>query len=884
MAKDVVMWPADEETKIIPVEICDEVSKSFLDYSMSVIVSRALPDVRDGLKPVHRRILYTMHENGLTPDKAYRKCADTVGAVLGRYHPHGDASVYDAMVRMAQDFSLRYPMVDGHGNFGSIDGYPAAAYRYTESRLSKLSMHMLDDIDKETVDFVPNYDDRLKEPTVLPSRFPSLLVNGSSGIAVGMATNIPPHNLGEVIDGMCCLIDNPDAELAELCEHVKGPDFPTAGTIMGMSGIRAAYATGRGKIILRGKAEIEETRTGTYRIIITEIPYGVNKKLLVKSIVDLANDKKVESISDVVDHSSKRDGGIRIVVSLKRDANPQVVLNKLYAYTQLQTTFGVINLALVNGEPKVLSLKEMLQHYIDHQCDIIERRTRYFLRKARERLHILDALSTALDFIDEVIAILRASKTVNDGKVALMNRFEFDEIQATAIVQMRLGQLTGLERQKIDDEIAELKLKIADYEDILARHERVLDIVKTEALNLRDKYADDRRTEISAVAGEVDIEDLIPNEASVITLTKMGYIKRISADEYRTQSRGGKGVKGMTTREEDVVDNMFVCQSHDKLMFFSNFGKVYRLKAYEIPEGARVGKGLNIVNVLPLAADEKITVMLKVTDFDIENECYVCMVTRHGVIKRTLLQKYNTNRKGGINAIDLDEGDELRWAEITRGNDDVFVATRDGYSIRFNENDARPLGRTARGVKAITLRPGDEVAGMVVVNDEKTLVTVSELGYGRRSEFGNYRVQSRGGKGITNYKTERFGKVVSVKSVDAENEDIILINNKGVIIRIAADTISLLYRTAKGVRVMRVNEDELVYGMAISEHSEDADAAEALSEADAADNAVSAEDMSDGADESAVDAGEAAESKSDATDAFNAMMENAEKRADEMDE
>ena len=876
---ETVIWPKDEETKIIPVEICDEVSKSFLDYSMSVIVSRALPDVRDGLKPVHRRILYTMYENGLMPDKAYRKCADTVGAVLGRYHPHGDASVYDAMVRMAQDFSLRYPMVDGHGNFGSIDGYPAAAYRYTESRLSKLSLHMLDDIDKETVDFIPNYDDRLKEPTVLPSRIPSLLVNGSSGIAVGMATNIPPHNLGEVIDGMCCLIDNPDADLAELCEYIKGPDFPTAGTIMGMSGIRAAYATGRGKIILRGKAEIEETRTGSFRIIISEIPYGVNKKLLVKSIVDLATDKKVEGISDVVDHSSKRDGGIRIVVSLKKDANPQVVLNKLYAYTQLQTTFGVINLALVNGEPKVLTLKEMLQHYIDHQCDIIERRTRYFLRKARERLHILDALSTALDFIDEVIAILRSSKSVNDGKAALIERFGFDDIQATAIVQMRLGQLTGLERQKIDDEIAELRIKIADYEDILARHERVLDIVKTEALNLRDKYADDRRTEITAVTGEVDIEDLIPNENSVITLTKMGYIKRIPADEYRTQSRGGKGVKGMTTREEDVVDNMFVCQSHDRLMFFSNFGKVYRLKAYEIPEGARTGKGLNIVNVLPLLPDEKITVMLKVTDADENN--YVCMVTRHGVIKRTLLEKYNTNRKGGINAIDLDEGDELRWAEITNGENDIFVATRDGYSIRFNETDARPLGRTARGVKAITLRDGDEVAGMVVVDDEKTLVTVSELGFGRRSEFSNYRIQSRGGKGITNYKTERFGKVVSVKAVNAAEEDIILINDKGVIIRIAADTISLLYRTAKGVRVMRASEDERVYGMAVSEHSEDAAAAEQLSEADAADNAVSAEDMAEGADEGGETAAEPV--SGDAAAAFNAVMDNAKKRAEELD-
>jgi len=857
--KETINWPKDEDTKIVPVEICDEVSNSFLDYSMSVIVSRALPDVRDGLKPVHRRILYTMYENGLTPDKAHRKCADTVGSVLGRYHPHGDASVYDAMVRMAQDFSLRYPMVDGHGNFGSIDGYPAAAYRYTESRLSKLAVHMLDDIDKETVTFAPNYDDRLKEPTVLPSRFPSLLVNGSSGIAVGMATNIPPHNLGEVIDGMCCLIDNPDAELSDLCEHIKGPDFPTAGIIMGMSGIRAAYATGRGKIVLRGKTEIEETSNGRFRIIITEIPYGVNKKLLVKSICDLANEKRVEGIDDVVDHSSKRDGGIRIVVSLKRDANPQVVLNKLFAYTQLQSSFGVINLALVNGEPKVLSLKEMLQHYIDHQCEIIENRTRYFLRKAQERLHILDALSTALDFIDEVIAILRNSKTVNEGKTALMERFEFDEVQATAIVQMRLGQLTGLERQKIDDEIAELKVKIADYTDILSNHSRVLDIVKTEALNLRDKYADDRRTEITAVTGEVDIEDLIPEENSVITLTKMGYIKRISSDEYQIQNRGGRGKKGMTTREEDMVDNMFVCSSHDRVMFFSNFGRVYRLKAYEIPEGTRNGKGLNIINVLPLQPEEKITVMLKATEAD-DQENYICMVTKHGVIKRSRLSVYDTNRKGGINAIELDEGDELRWAQITDGTKDILVATRNGLAIRFAETDARPLGRTARGVRAISLTEGDEVAGMVVVDDSRTLFTASETGYGRRSHFSDYRRQSRGGKGMTNYKTAKYGKVASVKTV-GEDEDAILISSNGVIIRIYADSVSLFSRTAKGVRVMRADEGDFLYAMEITEHSEDAEMAEAPSAEDMADNAPEVE----------------AEDNLTAEEALEAVMENAEK-------
>ncbi len=859
--KEIVNWPKDEETKIVPVEICDEVSNSFLDYSMSVIVSRALPDVRDGLKPVHRRILYTMYENGLTPDKAYRKCADTVGSVLGRYHPHGDASVYDAMVRMAQDFSLRYPMVDGHGNFGSIDGYPAAAYRYTESRLAKLAMHMLDDIDKETVNFTPNYDDRLKEPTVLPSRFPSLLVNGSSGIAVGMATNIPPHNLGEVIDGMCCLIDNPDAELSDLCEHIKGPDFPTAGIIMGMSGIRAAYATGRGKIVLRGKTEIEETANGRFRIIITEIPYSVNKKMLVKSICDLANEKRVEGIDDVVDHSSKRDGGIRIVVSLKKDANPQVVLNKLFAYTQLQSSFGVINLALVNGEPKVLTLKEMLQHYIDHQCEIIENRTRYFLRKAQERLHILDALSTALDFIDEVIAILRASKTVNDGKTALMERFEFDEIQATAIVQMRLGQLTGLERQKIDDEIAELKVKIADYQDILANHSRVLDIVKTEALNLRDKYADDRRTEITAVTGEVDIEDLIPEENSVITLTKMGYVKRISSDEYQIQNRGGRGKKGMTTREEDMVDNMFVCSSHDRVMFFSNFGRVYRLKAYEIPEGTRNGKGLNIINVLPLQPEEKITVMLKVTETD-DQENYICMVTKHGVIKRSRLSVYDTNRKGGINAIELDEGDELRWAQITDGTKDILVATRKGLAIRFAETDARPLGRTARGVRAISLTEGDEVAGMVVVDDSRTLFTASETGYGRRSHFSDYRRQSRGGKGMTNYKTAKYGLVASVKTV-GEDEDAILISSNGVIIRIYADSVSLFSRTAKGVRVMRPDEGDFLYTMEITEHSEDAEMAEAPSAEDMADNAPEPEE------------GEGEVVATDAQEAFDAVMKNA---------
>ncbi|MDD6284594.1 MAG: DNA gyrase subunit A, partial [Firmicutes bacterium] len=685
----------NDEQRLIPVEIVDEMRKAYLEYSMSVIVSRALPDVRDGLKPVHRRILYTMYENSLTPDKAYRKCADTVGSVLGRYHPHGDASVYDAMVRLAQDHSLRYMLIDGHGNFGSIDGYPAAAYRYTESRLSKISMEMLGDIEKETVSFVSNYDDRLKEPTVLPARFPNLLVNGSEGIAVGMATKIPPHNLGEVIDGMCCLIDNPDVTVDELCEHIKGPDFPTGGLIMGRSGIRAAYATGRGRVIMRARTETEELRNGKTRITVTEIPYMVNKLKLVKSINDLVDEKRIEGIDDVVDYSNR--DGIRIVIDLKRDANPQVVLNKLFAYTQLQDTYGVIMLALVNGEPKTLTLKEMLQHYIDFQCEIIEKRTRYDLRKAQERAHILEGLKKALDFIDEVIKILRAAKSVNEGKEALMERFDFDEIQATAIVQMRLGQLTGLERTKIEEELSALLEKIAYFTEILSNHNLVLDIVKTEALNLRDKYADDRRTEIMTVSGDVDIEDLIPVEESVLTLTKDGYIKRLPSDTYRVQNRGGRGITGMTTRDDDYTSDMFICSSHDYVLFFSNFGRVYRLKAYEVPEGSRTSKGLNIVNVLPLQPEEKISAMLKVGEFE-ENK-YLCMITKNGVIKRTELMKYNTARKGGLIAINLDEGDQLRWVRMTDGNDRLLVATRNGMAICFDESDARPLGRTSRGVK-----------------------------------------------------------------------------------------------------------------------------------------------------------------------------------------
>ncbi len=792
--------------KIIDVELSGKMRKSFLDYSMSVITARALPDVRDGLKPVHRRILYTMYEKSLYPNEPYRKCADTVGQVLGSYHPHGDASVYDAMVRLAQSFSMRYMLVDGHGNFGSIDGDPPAAYRYTESRMSKVSMEMLADIDKETVDFVPNYDDRLKEPVVLPSRIPNLLINGSTGIAVGMATNIPPHNLREVIDGMCFLIDNPDAELAELMEHIKGPDFPTAGVIMGRAGIRAAYATGRGKIVVRAKTEIKEDKPGRFTINITEIPYMVNKARLIESIADLVKDKRIEGISDINDYSAIE--GMHIVIELKRDANPQVVLNQLFNYTQLQSSFGVIMLALVDGVPRILSLKEMLENYIAFQCEVITRRTQYNLRKAQERAHILEGYILALDYIDEVINILRSSPDQSTGKQRLMERFGFDEIQAQKIVEMRLGQLTGMERQKLLDEMAQLRAKIAEYTDILASEARVKQIVKEEASVLADKYGDDRRTEICNVSGEVDIEDLIPEEECVFTLTERGYLKRMPTDTYRSQRRGGRGIMGMTRREEDTVKTMFTCSTHDYIMFFTDYGRAYKLKGYEIPESSRTGKGMNAVNILPLDADEKISAMLRVPEE--ANGEYLCMVTRNGIIKRTLLDAYKNIRKNGVIAITLDEGDALAWVKLTNGEDDLLVGTRKGLSILFNETDARPIGRTARGVKAIDLREGDEVVGFDVLKEDSIVLTVTETGYGRRSEKAEYRLQSRGGKGVINYKTEKYGDVAALITVEAE-EDIILISAGGIIIRMPADSISTFSRTSKGVRIMRMTEgDKLV--------------------------------------------------------------------------
>lgn len=804
-----------EDQKIIDVDLNKEMRKSFLDYSMSVIVSRALPDVRDGLKPVHRRILYTMYERNLTPDKPYHKCAATVGAVLGDYHPHGDMSVYDAMVRLAQSFSMRYMLIDGHGNFGSVDGDPPAAYRYTESRMSKMAMSMLTDIEKETVDYMPNYDDSRKEPVVLPSRFPNLLVNGSTGIAVGMATNIPPHNLREVIDGMCCLIDNPDAGLEELMEHIKGPDFPTAGIVMGRSGIRAAYGTGRGKIIVRARAEIQETKNGRFSIVVSELPYQVNKARLIENIAELVKEKRIEGISDINDYTSRE--GMHMVVDLKRDANPQVVLNQLYTFTQMQTTFGVIMLALVNGEPRVLTLKEVLRNYIDFQCEVVVRRTRYDLRKAQERAHILEGLLIALDFIDEVIEILRSSKDQPEGRERLMQRFGLDEPQAQAIVQMRLGQLTGLERHKIEEEMAQLKEKIAEYMEILSSETRVLEIVKEEALVLRDKYGDDRRTEIANISGEVDIEDLIPEETCVFTMTTLGYIKRQPVDTYRIQKRGGRGVIGMARREEDVAETMFTCSTHDYVMFFTSDGRTYRLKGYEIPEGSRTSKGKNIVNLLPITPDVKVNAMIRVPEFS-EGQ-YLCMVTRKGIIKRTELEAYRNVRKNGVIAISLDENDELAWVHLTSGEDDLLVATRKGMSIRFHETDARPLGRTARGVKAIELSESDEVVGMAVLKEDGTVLTVSETGYGRRSEVTDYRLQSRAGKGTINYHTEKYGDVAAVRLI-REEEDVILISSDGIIIRIPTDEIRLCARPSKGVRVMRVNEGEKVVTLTSADHDE----------------------------------------------------------------
>ena len=819
MEENIVMVPGSG-TKVIVRDVKKEIETAFLDYSMSVIVSRALPDVRDGLKPVHRRILYTMYERNNDPQHPYKKSADTVGAVLGSYHPHGDASVYDAMVRLAQDFSMRYPLVDGQGNFGSVDGDPPAAYRYTEARMSKIACDMLTDIDKETIDWALNFDETKKEPSVLPSRFPNLLVNGSQGIAVGMATNIPPHNLREVIDGIIALIDDPDIDLPGLMEYVKGPDFPTGGIIMGRSGIRAAYATGRGKITLRGRAEIVEKKNGRFEIIVTEIPYMVNKARLIESIADYVKDKKIEGISDLNDESSRK--GMRIVIEVKKDANPQVVLNQLYRYTQLQDTVGVIMLALDNKTPKIMSLKGMMQRYVDFQEEVIRRRTQFELKKAEDRCHILEGLKRAVDIVDEVIyAIRHCGGGQAEAKAAIMEQFGFDDVQAEAICRFPLGRLAGLEIQKIENELGELKVSIADYREILADEGRVQSILKEELLALKEKYGDERRTAIEAVSGEVDIEDLIPEEQCVYTLTHAGYIKRTAADTYTAQNRGGRGIAGLSHKDEDFTEELFVGSSHDYMLFMTDKGRVYRLKGYQVPEGARTSKGTNIVNLLQLQNDEKVTTLMRQpADIDQEHS-FITMVTRQGLIKRTPLSQFKNIRKAGLIAISLNEGDALTWCHLTHGDDELIVATHDGMAIHFAESDARAMGRSGHGVRAIRLAEGDYVVGVCVCRPGATMLTVTEDGKGRRSRIDDYRVTRRGGKGIRNYTK---GGVAAVKIVD-DADDLILISQEGILIRMHADDINVQSRYGSGVRVMRLAENDKLAMMARVERDNSAETA-----------------------------------------------------------
>lgn len=805
---------------------------------MSVIVSRALPDARDGLKPVHRRILYTLHENGLTPEKPYRKCADTVGSVLGRYHPHGDSSVYDALVRLAQKFSLRYPLIDGHGNFGSVDGDPPAAYRYTEAKMSKIAVEMLTDINKETVDFISNYDDRLKEPEVLPSRFPNLLVNGSVGIAVGMATNIPPHNLGEVIDGINLLIENPSCTLDDLMQVIQGPDFPTGGVIMGKAGIRSAYGTGRGKITLRAKTDIQEIN-GKNCIVVTEIPYMVNKAKLVEHIANLSKDKRIEGIQFVRDESDRN--GMRIVIAVKRDYSPTIVLNRLFSYTQLQDTVGVTMLALVNGEPKVLTLKEMLESYLDFQKEIIRRRTIFDLKKAEERSHILQGFVLATDYIDEVISILRKSKNISEGKANLIERFKdidmatlinrteitcehtigLSESQADAIIQMRFGQLTGLEREKIIDELIQLYVKIADLKDILANESRVCQIISDELAQIRKKFSDKRLTSLEDVEGEVDIEDLIPVEDCVITYTNIGYIKRMPIDMYKTQKRGGKGVSGMKQRDEDFVNEMFIASTHDNVLFISNRGIMYKLKGYEVPSGSKNARGVNYVNLFNLSENEKISAMIKTSNFT--DDKYIVMVTKQGKIKRTNLFEYRNAKKNGLKALLLDDGDEIAGVRLTDGNNELLIATKCGKIIRFKESQIRCSSRNAHGIKAIKLQPNDEVVSMARVREGATVLTITDKGLGRRSALDSYRVQSRGGAGLINYKvSDKRGYVCGIKVVD-DTDDIIMISTDGIIIRIKASDINVMGRNAGGVKVMKLSNDDKVVTFTRTEHEDDAE-------------------------------------------------------------
>ena len=796
--------PQRRDGKIIERDIDKEMRTAYIDYAMSVIVSRALPDARDGLKPVHRRILYAMHEDGITSDKAYRKCATTVGSVLGRYHPHGDSSVYDAMVRLAQDFTMRYPLVDGHGNFGSVDGDSPAAMRYTEARMSKISELMLTDIEKNTVDFMPNYDDRLQEPTVLPARIPALLVNGSSGIAVGMATNIPPHNLSEVIDGIIKVIDNPETTIEELMEVIKGPDFPTGATILGKEGIKEAYTTGRGKITMRAEAEIEEMSGNRQRIIITSLPYQVNKAKLVKTIADLSKEKKIEGISEVRDESDRKEK-TRVVVELKRDARPQVILNQLYKHTQMQETFGAIMLALVDGEPKILTLRQCLDCFIGHRKEVILRRTKFELDKALARAHILEGLKIALDNIDEVINIIRSS--YDNPKERLMERFGLSDIQAQAILDMRLKTLSGLQREKIEEEYNELMKLIAHLKDILSSATLVYDIIKEELLEIKEKYGDDRLTKIVPAAGEFNAEDLVKEEQTVVALTHFGYIKRMPIDIYRSQRRGGKGITGIATREEDFVKQIFTASTHDTILFFSNKGKLYKLRGFEIPEAGRTARGTAIVNLLNLDAGEKISAVIPIQNF--AEGKYLLMATKNGLIKKTALTEYNSARRTGLQGITLKEDDELITVRLTDGEDNVVLVTREGMCITFDEKEVRPIGRVSQGVIGIRLDEGDEVIGMESViagGKGATLLAITENGFGKRTELDEYRVQIRGGKGVITYKiTPKTEKLVGAR-IATEEDDVMLITDTGTIIRLNVKDISVLGRSTQGVTLMRTND------------------------------------------------------------------------------
>jgi len=799
----------NREENILPIDIRHEMKNSYISYAMSVIVGRALPDVRDGLKPVHRRILYSMHELGITPEKGYRKCARIVGDVLGKYHPHGDSSVYDALVRMAQDFSIRYTLVDGHGNFGSVDGDRAAAMRYTEAKMSKITLQMLRDINKNTVDFIPNFDGEEQEPSVLPSRFPNLLVNGSSGIAVGMATNIPPHNLKEVIDGVIMVIENEDVTITELMSSIKGPDFPTAGIILGRAGIKNAYETGRGKVIVRSKSEIEE-HNGRNRIIVSELPYQVNKANLIESIAELVKDKKIDGISDLRDESDRE--GMRIVIELKRDANANIVLNRLYKHTKMQDTFGIIMLALVDGEPQVLNLKQILVHYLDHQKMVVRRRTEFDLDKAQARAHILEGLKIALDHIDEVISLIRSSKTGQEAKEGLMAKFGLSDKQSQAILDMKLQRLTGLEREKIEEEYSELMKTIEYLKSILENEEVLLGIIKEELIEVRNKYGDERRTAIEKNPYSIDEEDLIAEEDVVITLTHAGYIKRLPIDTYNAQKRGGRGIQGVTTKEDDFVEHIFITPTHNNLIFFTNKGKAYKLKAYEIPEGSRTAKGTNLINILPLENNETIQAVISLKTFEADN--YLVMGTKEGVVKKTSLDKYASIRRNGLIAINLREDDELIGATITTGDSEIIFVTKQGYSIRFNEKDAREMGRTTTGVKAITLREEDIAVSMVVVKENEELLVISEKGFGKRTDISEYTLQRRGGKGIKTYRvTEKTGYVVGARIVK-DGDELMLINSDGIIIRLNVADISTTSRNTMGVTLMKTGEDVNIVAMA----------------------------------------------------------------------